>query len=105
MPNLGAQLDRRPLATAKAAGNNRAGSAALDSNGTVTISTAAVKAGDSIRCWYITAAGTVGGLLRADTADITPGVSFVIRSFQSQTAGAATAATTDTSVVGWEIVS
>lgn len=104
MPIDQGPIPRGFFASAKAAGNAWAGSAALDSSGTVTISTTAVSTNSLILCWMITAGGTVGGLYRAAAADITNGTSFIIRSFVSSTAGAITAATTDTSTVGWLIL-
>lgn len=91
-------------AAVKAAGAASCGTAALDSSGTVTISTTAVTASSLIDVQLITTGGTVGGLYRATPADITAGASFIIRSFVSSTAGAATAATSDTSTVFWQIV-
>lgn len=91
-------------AAVKAAGSAYCGSAALDTSGTVTINTTAVAAGSIIDVQLTTPAGTVGGLYRAQPADITAGTSFIIRSFVASTAGATTAATTDTSTVAWNIL-
>ena len=93
-----------PAATVKAAVNASSGTAALDTSGTVTITTTAVKATSLIFVMRVLDGGTVGGLYTAKTADITAGVSFIIRSFVASTVGAATAATTDTSTVAWFIV-
>lgn len=96
-----------PVATSKAAGNNRMGTAALDSNGTVTISTKAVKTGSLILVWYVAPDGVFGGVLLADPADITDKTSFVIRSYLASEADPdlPPAATADTSTVGWMILS
>jgi hypothetical protein len=93
-----------PAATTKAAGNKVCGTAALDSSGTVTISTTAVTATSLIFVMRVLDGGTVGGLYTAKAADITTGVSFIIRSFVSSTAGAATAASSDTSTVAWFLI-
>lgn len=97
-------IPRGFFAAVKAAGNAWAGSAALDSSGTVTITTTAVSANSIIICFAMTAGGTMGGIYRAAPADIVAGTSFIIRSFVASTAGAVTAATTDTSTVGWIIL-
>lgn len=104
MPIEQGPIPRNFFASAKAAGNAWAGTAALDSSGTVTISTTAVSANSIIIVGMITIGGTGGGLYRAAAADIVAGTSFIIRSFVSSTAGAATAATTDTSTVFWFII-
>jgi hypothetical protein len=93
-----------PAATVKAAVNKVCGTAALDSSGTVTISTTAVTATSLIFVMRVLDGGTVGGLYTAKAADITAGVSFIIRSWVSSTAGAATAASSDTSTVAWFLI-
>jgi hypothetical protein len=93
-----------PAATTKAAGAKVCGTAALDTSGTVTIATTAVTATSLIFVMRVLDGGTVGGLYTAKAADITAGVSFIIRSFVSSTAGAATAATSDTSTVAWFLI-
>jgi hypothetical protein len=70
----------------------------------VTIATTAVTATSLIFVMRVLDGGTVGGLYTAKAADITAGVSFIIRSFVSSTAGAATAATSDTSTVAWFLI-
>jgi hypothetical protein len=91
-------------ATAKAAGSAVCGTCALDTSGTVTVATTAVNATSIILCGRVLDGGTVGGLYTAKAADIVAGTSFIIRSFASSTAGAATAATLDTSTVFWFIL-
>lgn len=91
-------------ATTKTAVAAIAGSCALDTSGTVTVTTTAVTATSLIFVMRLLDGGTVGGLYTAKTADIVAGTSFIIRSFVSSTAGAATAATSDTSTVAWFIV-
>src|SRR4051812_26010010 len=93
-----------PAATVKAAGNKVCGTAALDTSGTVTISTTAVTATSLIFVSRVLDGGTVGGLYTAKAADIVAGTSFVIRSFVSSTAGAATAASSETSTVAWFLI-
>lgn len=80
------------------------GTVVLDTSGTVTVTTTAVTASSIIDVQLLTVGGTAGGLYRAAPADITPGTSFIIRAFVSSTAGAATAATSDTSTVAWQIL-
>lgn len=80
------------------------GTVALDTSGTVTVTTTAVTASSIVDVQLLTAAGTAGGLYRVAPADITAGTSFIIRAFVSSTAGAATAATSDTSTVAWQIL-
>lgn len=91
-------------AATKTAGAAVCGTAALDTSGTVTIATSAITAGSLIDVQMITAGGTAGGLYRAAPADITAGTSFIVRSFVASTAGAATAATSDTSTIFWQIL-
>lgn len=93
-----------PTATVKAAVNASSGTCALDTSGTVTVTTTAVTATSLIFVMRTLDGGTVGGLYTAKTADIVAGTSFIIRSFVSSTAGAATAATSDTSTVAWFII-
>lgn len=100
---LGAKLIV-PAATSKTAVAAVSGTCALDSSGTVTVTTTAVTATSLIFVSRVLDGGTVGGLYAAKTADIVAGTSFIIRSFVSSTAGAATAATLDTSTVAWFIV-
>jgi hypothetical protein len=92
------------VAATKTAGAAWSGSAALDTNGTVTIATTAVTAASLIFLNCSATGGTVGGLYRAASADIVAGTSFIIRAFVASTAGAVTAATTDTSTIQWWII-
>jgi hypothetical protein len=93
-----------PAATTKAAGAKVCGTAALDTSGTVTIATTAVTATSLIFVMRVLDGGTVGGLYTAKAADIVAATSFIIRSWVSSTAGAATAATSDTSTVAWFLI-
>lgn len=90
------------LATTTAAGANSAGTVTLV-GGTATISTTAVTANSKIRLYRqgvgATGAAAVGNL---SIGTITAGTSFVINSVL--TANATALATTDVSVVFWEIV-
>lgn len=91
-------------ASVKAAGSAACGTVALDTSGTVTVTTTDVTANSIIDVQLLTVGGTAGGLYRVAPADITAGTSFVIRAFLASTAGAATAATSDTSTVAWSIL-
>lgn len=91
-------------ASVKAAGSAPCGTVALDTSGTVTVATTDVTANSIIDVQLLTVGGTAGGLYRVAPADITAGTSFVIRAFLASTAGAATAATSDTSTVAWSIL-
>lgn len=93
-----------PCAAVKAAVAAACGCAALDTSGTVTIATTSVTASSIVDVQMVTAGGTAGGLYRAAPADITAGTSFIIRSFVASTAGAVTAATSDTSTVCWQLI-
>ncbi len=98
----GNKMIRTSVGSGAAAGANSIGTATLI-GGTITISTTALTASSLVRVWR----ESVGATGAAATGNIAPGtrtagVSFVINSVSA--ADATALATTDVSVVGWEII-
>lgn len=98
--NAGASLTINVAKRNFPAGANMSIGTATLSSGTVTVSNTTVTASSLIKVWLLTPGGTMAIQYAAPPASISVGTSFVINAYAAN----GTVLTTDTSVVGWEII-